>query len=118
MDERATPEERLQFRSFQEALDFHESLAAETDRGCALIATGYLDNKLLALRCAHVSDESTAKVLLSDSKGGLGTFSGKLKPATLSVRSVGSRGESFTCSVEYGTSLATALSHLHSQPQK
>jgi DNA-binding MltR family transcriptional regulator len=75
----ASAEKRLRIKQFQEGMDFYQSFGFETDRGCALIATSHLDNKLETLLAAHFVDSGAGKKLLSDSRGGLGTFSARIE---------------------------------------
>jgi hypothetical protein len=64
-------------------LAFQESLSAESDRGCALMAAAYLDSELQRLLCKYlVNDEPTQKEIFGNSRP-LGSFSSKIDLAYL-----------------------------------
>ena len=57
--------------------EFRKTLTPETDRGCALMAAAYLDDRLGALLRAVFVDSDIAGELLEQSKP-LGTFSSRI----------------------------------------
>lgn len=64
--------------NLEEMIELRVILSNETDRGCALMATAYLDQALGNYICASlVDDESVIKTLLG-SQGPLGTFSSRI----------------------------------------
>jgi DNA-binding MltR family transcriptional regulator len=63
---------------FQAAIDFRSTLTHESDRGCALMAAAYLDNRLVELLKSYfVDDSKVADELLSQSRP-LGAFSARI----------------------------------------
>jgi DNA-binding MltR family transcriptional regulator len=69
---------------FDVVIEFRQSLSAETDRGCALMAGEFLSNELGALLRRHFVDDAKAcDAVLEDHNGTLGTFSSRIKFAYL-----------------------------------
>jgi DNA-binding MltR family transcriptional regulator len=62
-----------------------ESLIKETDRGCALIASAFLDERLLELLQARAVEAATSEKFASffKNEGPLATFSARIKAAYL-----------------------------------
>lgn len=72
-----------EFLRMDEVLEFRQSLNAETDRGCALMAAAYLDAELeKLLRKYFVSNDMVQTELLRQS-GPLGSFSSRIDLAYL-----------------------------------
>jgi predicted RNase H-like HicB family nuclease len=66
--------------SIQEGVDFFLTLARESDRGCALVAAAFLEDRLgILLSRAMVSDRAAADLL--EDRGPLGTFSSRIDAA-------------------------------------
>src|SRR5438105_1519183 len=63
---------------FAEVTAFRDSLNAETDRGCALMAAAYLDEELQKLFRATFLDDSGVADQLFSPNGPLGTFSARI----------------------------------------
>lgn len=74
------PDEFIQKRT-QEVLAFRKALTKETDRGCVLFATSYLDKALSdLLYCALVSDKKVENDLF-EGNAPLASFSARIKMA-------------------------------------
>lgn len=70
-------------RRFREAKDFRQSLADESERGCALLAASYLDGQLLLLLTDRlVNDPAVVEDILRPD-GPLGSFSSRIDMAYL-----------------------------------
>jgi hypothetical protein len=71
------------FVDLDAAIEFRATLNSETDRGCALMAAAYLDDRLVDLLKSHfVDDDNRADELLGQSKP-LGTFFSRIDLAYL-----------------------------------
>jgi DNA-binding MltR family transcriptional regulator len=66
---------------FEAAIDFRSSLNHESDRGCALMAAAYLDDRLAALLKSYFVDDSKVADELLGQSGPLGTFSARIDVA-------------------------------------
>jgi DNA-binding MltR family transcriptional regulator len=78
MRERAKKEDLS--REAKDVFAFRHTLNGETDRGCALMATAYLDDQLARLLRAYFADDvKAADELLENADGPLASFSGKIK---------------------------------------
>ena len=64
---------------FAEAMEFRETLNAETDRGCALMAASYLDDQLEHLLRSVLVDDAQALYELLRPSGPLGSFSARVE---------------------------------------
>jgi DNA-binding MltR family transcriptional regulator len=71
-------------QKFDEAMDFRRTLNSETDRGCALMASAYLEDQIRELlRARFVDDAKTAEEVLNEATGPLSTFSSRINLAYL-----------------------------------
>lgn len=66
-------------KSAKESMDFRNTLNAETDRGCALMAAAYLENRLELLIKAFLIEKADDD--LFNFNGAFGTFSSKIHVA-------------------------------------
>jgi DNA-binding MltR family transcriptional regulator len=64
-----------------EVMDFRESLSAETDRGCALMAAAYLDHQLVRLFKAVLVQDAAVQQQLLQPLGPMGSFSSRIEMA-------------------------------------
>lgn len=62
----------------RDVMDFRESLSEETDRGSALMAAAYLDDKLKVLLKAKLVDDVKLSRRAFEFNGSLGTFSSRI----------------------------------------
>jgi hypothetical protein len=62
---------------------FRESLTPETDRGCALMAAAFLDERLMDLLKANLVNDDRMSQKVFDSSGPLGSFSSRIDMAYL-----------------------------------
>ncbi|WP_157980926.1 MltR family transcriptional regulator [Aliidiomarina shirensis] len=74
------PEEFINKRS-QEVLAFRKALTKETDRGCALFATSYLDKALSDLLYCALAHDKKIKNDLFEGNAPLASFSSRIKLA-------------------------------------
>ena len=58
--------------------EFRKTLNSETDRGCALMAAAFIDEKLGELLKAHLVDDSKIIKRMFDFNGPFGTFSSRI----------------------------------------
>ncbi|BCK33297.1 hypothetical protein VCSRO96_3117 [Vibrio cholerae] len=59
-------------------LEFRKTLNSETDRGCALMAAAYIDEKLGELLKAYLVDDPKIIERMFDFNGPFGTFSSRI----------------------------------------
>lgn len=64
-------------------LEFRKTLTPETDRGCALMAAAFLDEKLIELLRKNLADDVRLAVKVFEPNGALGTFSARIDMAYL-----------------------------------
>jgi hypothetical protein len=67
----------------EDIFEFQASLYAESDRGCALLAAAFLDERLGDLLRAFFVDDATVADGLLDGIGALATFSARIDLAFL-----------------------------------
>ncbi|MBE8968698.1 hypothetical protein IQ277_21490 [Nostocales cyanobacterium LEGE 12452] len=80
---KATPQGESQRLALEEIISFRTTLTEETDRGCALMASAYLDSELEKLiKAKLVNNENVAKELFTQN-GSLGSFSARINFAYL-----------------------------------
>ncbi|HKP48125.1 MAG TPA: MltR family transcriptional regulator [Pyrinomonadaceae bacterium] len=72
-----------EFLRYDEVLDFRQSLNAETDRGCALMAAAYLDAELEKLLRKYLVDNDSVQNEILRQSGPLGPFSTRIDMAYL-----------------------------------
>jgi hypothetical protein len=65
------------------AIAFRPQLTTESDRGCALLASAYLDDLLAQLLVAHLVDSPTTSTRVVGQSGPLGAFSARIDMAFL-----------------------------------
>ena len=70
-------------QDFDSALDFRETLTPETDRGCALMAAAYLDNRLSECLTRYFVDDAPVVESLIGPNMPLSTFSSRIDAAYL-----------------------------------
>jgi hypothetical protein len=68
---------------FDAAAEFRSTLTDETDRGCALMAAAYLDDRLAELLKAYFVDDLPVAKKVLDLERPLGTFSARIDVAYL-----------------------------------
>ena len=72
---------RTQIRVPMDILEFRRTLVKETDRGCALACTSYLDSELRKLIASHLVNDEKLTANLFDGNGPLSSFSARIDVA-------------------------------------
>jgi DNA-binding MltR family transcriptional regulator len=67
----------------REVMDFRISLTSETDRGCALMAAAFLDDRMKSMLAARLVDDQKVAQRVFEFNGPLGNFSSRIDFAYL-----------------------------------
>ena len=70
--------EQNAFDEYDKSIIFYKELQKESDRGCVLLASAYLDECLKELLEANTIEDKEAFINLSSGSGGLATFSSRI----------------------------------------